>query len=155
MCPFPIPLSFSGAGSLSGGISSCSPIEWPLMSVCAAAGCALPSARQTAITPRQAILRESNAALDTNPAKISSYNQHILTGISVGPLSPASYASPTLGTTNLPPGKASEVLGFWQFSLARLKYSACRSGIDFSDAAPPLLTRLGSSFLPNNPPPPS
>src|ERR1700730_17589448 len=72
-----MPLSFWGAGNLSGGTpSDVVPIEWQLMPVCAAKGCVWIIARQTAITARPAIFREDRAAWDANRAKICSCRHH-------------------------------------------------------------------------------
>lgn len=59
-----------------------------------------------------------------------------------GPLTRASYASPALDTTNLPPEQApSEISGVPTVGLCRLTSPACRHANDFSDTAPTLLPR--------------
>lgn len=59
-----------------------------------------------------------------------------------GPLTRASYASPALDTTNLPPEQApARSAGFRRLVFARLTSPACRHSNDFSDTAPTLLPR--------------
>jgi len=101
MRTFPMPLSFCGVGSLSGELSSCTPIEWPFMPACAAARCVWLSNKHAASIPRPAISRENKAARGTNAAMMSSCTQYNLSRISDVPLSCASYASPSMDSMYL------------------------------------------------------
>src|SRR5260370_3619763 len=59
-----------------------------------------------------------------------------------GPLTRASYASPALDATNLPPEQAPiEIIGVPSARLCRLTSSACRHANAFTDTAPTLLPR--------------